>query len=233
MGRICYDNIIWRIRTLHELAVEPSFPLSRWSKPCRMETSRMRIAIHIPLVLISLSSGLMAQDVSAAKPYDVDEAYQVYSVLLPHEESYGFAKGTLVIQKETVSHSIESGCFDSKSASRFRDALTDYSNMQMGKWLLQKNFRIEKSYDLVSSETINLLFKERGVAGWQDFYHRYPNSGGFIIMSPVGFNKTKTLAVVYTGSSCSGLCGRWGFHLLEKSDGKWREVPGVSCFTVS
>jgi len=39
----------------------------------------------------------------AAKTYDVEDAYRIYSLLLPHEESYGFAKATLIIQEETVS----------------------------------------------------------------------------------------------------------------------------------
>jgi hypothetical protein len=171
-----------------------------------------------------------AQDLSSARPYDIAEAYQIYSLLLPHEESYGFGKGTLVIQEDTVSHTLETVCFDPNSASRFKDALADYSYVQKRAWLLQRRFQIEKPYEL---DTVNLLFKERGADGWRDFYKRYPDSGGFIIQSPVGFNKAKTLAVVYTGSSCGGLCGLWRFHLLEKANGKWKEVPGVTCITVS
>jgi hypothetical protein len=38
----------------------------------------------------------------ASKPYEVEDAYQIYSLLLPHEESYGFAKGELIIQQDTV-----------------------------------------------------------------------------------------------------------------------------------
>jgi len=167
------------------------------------------------------------------KAYDVDDAYQIYSLLLPHEESYGFGKGTLVIQLETVSHNLDSACFDSNSASKFKAALADYSSVQKRLWLLQRRFQIEKTYELVSADKINLFFKEHGVGGWHNFYERYPDSGGYIIVSPVGFNKTKTLAVVYTGSQCGGLCGLWRFHLLEKVNGKWNEVSGVTCTMMS
>ena len=34
------------------------------------------------------------------------------------------------------------------------------------------------------------------------FFRRYPDSGGYIIVSAVGFNKEMTRAIVYTGSSC-------------------------------
>ena len=47
----------------------------------------------------------MPQEPSAAQPYEEPDAYQIYSLLLPQEESYGFAKGTLIIQEETVARS--------------------------------------------------------------------------------------------------------------------------------
>ena len=52
-----------------------------------------RVAVF---VFVSGISTAGAQDSAPAEPYDVDAAYQVYGVLLPHEESSRFAKGTLV-----------------------------------------------------------------------------------------------------------------------------------------
>lgn len=195
----------------------------------------VRIGILLSAVLFPSLHSSFAQDLSSAKPYDVAEAYQIYSLLLPDEESYGRREqGTLIIEEETVSSPLDAACFDAKAALRFKDALADYSHVQKRTWMFQRRFQIEKPYELVSSDTLNLLFKGLGLVGrWRDFYKRYPNSGGFIILSPVGFNKAKTLAVVYTGSSCSELCGLWRFHLLEKVNGKWKEVPGVTCTTVS
>jgi hypothetical protein len=91
---------------------------------------------------------------------------------------------------------------------------------------LQRRFQIEKPHEIVSSDDIGVDFKD---GGWEGFHQRYPDSGGYIIMSAVGFNKEKTQAIVYTGSACGGLCGLWRFHLLEKIDGKWKKVPGVTC----
>jgi hypothetical protein len=117
-----------------------------------------------------------------------------------------------------------------EAASRFKDAIADYKRLNKKPWLLQRQFQIEKPYEIVSSDAIGVLFKD---SGWDSFYKRYPDSGGYVIMSAVGFNKEKTRAVVYTGSACGGLCGLWRFHLLEKIDGNWKEVPGVSCSMVS
>lgn len=170
-------------------------------------------------------------DPAAAKSYDVTDAYRIYSLLLPYQESYGFAKGTLIIQEETVStRDGAEPCVTPEAATRFKDAITDYKRLNRKPWLLQRRFEIEKPYELVSSDTIRALF---GEGGWNGFYKRHPDSGGYIIMSAVGFNKEKTLAIVYTGSSCGGLCGRWSFHLLEKIDGNWKQVPGITCSMVS
>jgi len=166
-----------------------------------------------------------------AKPYDVEDAYQIYSLLLPHEESYGFAKGTLIIQEETVSEpGASQPCVSSDAARRFKNAIAEYHRSNKESWLLKRQFQIEKPYEVVSSDAIQDLFKDNG---WKSFYKSYPQSGGYVIMSAVGFNREKTRAIVYTGSSCGALCGSWRFHLLEKINGNWKEVPGVNCSMVS
>lgn len=177
------------------------------------------------------SSDAVAQRATAAQPYDLAEAYQVYSALLPREESVGFAKGTLVIQQETVSRTEPpEPCVTPDAAVRFKDAIADYKRVNSKPRLLQRQFQIDEPYEIVNSDTIDLLFKQ---GDWDGFYTRYPGSGGYVTLSGVGFNQDQTRAIVYSGSVCGNLCGRWSLHLLEKIAGKWREVAGVGCFTVS
>ena len=166
----------------------------------------------------------------APTAYDVEDSYQIYNLLLPNEESYEFATGTLIVQEDTVSNAVSNSCVTPEAASRFKDAIADYKRVNGDRWLLQRRFQIDKPYEIVSSDAIAVAFKE---GGWEGFHKRYPDSGGYIVMSAVGFNKEKTLAIVYTGSSCGDLCGLWRFHLLEKIKGKWKIVPGISCVTVS
>ena len=45
----------------------------------------------------------------------------------------------------------------------------------------------------LSSEVIGAVLK---AGNWEAFYKRYPESGGFIILSAVGFNKDQTRAIV-------------------------------------
>ena len=184
-------------------------------------------------VAMLLAFAALAQESSAVKPYDLDEAYAVYSVLLPLEESSEFAKGTLVIQQDTVSgRLVLEECLTTEAANKFKDAVADYKRLNSETWLLQRKFQGKAPYELVRAETIRSLF-EGNRDGWHAFYERYPKSGGYVALSAVGFNKDKTKAIVYSGSSCGGLCGHWSFHLLEKVGAKWKEVDGVTCFAAS
>ena len=186
-------------------------------------------------LVLSLLVSVLWTTTPVAKPYEPADAYQIYDLLLPQEESYGFATGTLIIREETVSNPgvgpPSPPCVTPEAGSQFKDAIADYNRLNKRKtWLLQREFQLDKPYEIVSSSTINVLFKE---GGWRVFYKRYPDSGGYIIMSAVSFNKQKTRAMVYTGSSCGLRCGRWGLHLFDKVHGKWKEVLGVTCNMMS
>jgi hypothetical protein len=94
-------------------------------------------------------------------------------------------------------------------------AISSYVKLNEGAWPLQRKFNINMPYELLTTDGI------RSVGGWEDFYKRYPDSGGWIELSAVGFNADKTVAVVYIGHHCGGLCGGGMFHVLEKKEGKW------------
>ena len=183
-------------------------------------------------VVIFLGSSLaIAQQATAPEPYDVAEAYQVYSVLLTDEESAGSGNGTFVIQQETVTKTQPpEPCLTPEAATKFKDAVADYDRFNSKPWLLQRQFQIAKPYELRSSQSMTALFKQDD---WDGFYKRYPKSAGYITLSAVGFNQDKTRAIVFSGAACGNLCGDWSWHILEKIDGKWKEVPGVICSTVS
>jgi hypothetical protein len=169
----------------------------------------------LPIVLISVffTSEAVAQSTGDAKPYDIEEAYKVYSLVLPHEESYGFAKDTLMIRDNTVAEDVAGGCLTQADTHRFKDAIAGYNRVYKGKWTLQRHFQIEKPYRIVGSEVISAL-------------PDHPQSAAsYVSVSPVGFNRDKTQAIVFVESSCGGLCGSWRFHLLEKVHGTWNEVP--------
>src|SRR5215468_9833252 len=131
----------------------------------------IRLLVAACLCWSAIAAG---QNFASANAYDVEDAYQIYGLLLPHEESYGFAKGTIFIKLETESKSdVSPQCLTQDAVTRFKDAVADYNRLNGKRWLLQRLFQIEKPYEIVSSDTIEAVFKD---GGWNGFYKRYPES---------------------------------------------------------
>jgi len=171
------------------------------------------IAVLVALLFIRAA----AQDAGPARRYENTEAYRVYNFLLPREESYAFTKQTLLIGQETMQDfDAIRGCLTSEAQSKFEDAIADFNNIAKTKWLLQPRFQIGKPHKLVGQDIPSSLPEAQG-------------EGPYVEMSAVGFNHDKTRAIVFISSMCGRLCGSSSFHLLEKTDANWKEVPGVIC----
>ena len=145
--------------------------------------------------------------------YSDDEAYKIYSLLLPHESALW--RRVVMIQQETVA--ITMPCLTPSARKRFVGALVAFNGLQGKKYLLQPKFQLDKPYKLIRPGAIRALPSEA------------QNAASYVEMSPIGFNRDKTRAILFMGSPCGGLCGSWTYHLLEKVNGKWKEVPGVNC----
>ena len=82
-------------------------------------------------------------------------------------------------------------------------------------------------YVVVASADIRALFQPpttSATLGWDGFYQKYPNSGGYVSVSAVAFDAPKRRAMVYMAHSCGGLCGGGTYHFLEKVGGVWRRA---------
>jgi hypothetical protein len=107
-------------------------------------------------------------------------------------------------------------------------AISEHVKLNEKPWLLRPRFVIKQPYKLIGPGE-----PENG--NWKKFYKRYPNSGGIFALSAVGFNADKTVAIVYMGHHCGGLCGGGGYHILQKRSGKWEPLKwkGSSCSWIS
>ena len=185
-------------------------------------------------VLAGASVVIYSQETKSEKPtqtYSIAQAYEVYSTILPDEWAWRDAKSkTLLIRAETVSYQM---CLapDAQSRNVLDSAITDFSSVNRNTWRLDRLFDITKPYELVASDVLSAPFKLAGPAGWSNFNAEHPNSVGWIELSAVGFNDRKTIAVVYVGHHCGGLCGGGAFSVLHKVEGKWRPLPwsGGTC----
>ena len=187
----------------------------------------------LQLILMLLSSlppsqGSAVNTDKAPKPYADAEAYEVYSAILPTERPWQGANAkSLIIRSETKGYKM---CLrpDEDSEKIIGQAISQYVKLNEKNWLLKRGLSIKNPYELVPYNKLMSVLKS---GSGENFYKRYPNSSGWIQLSAVGFNADKTVAVVYMGQHCGGLCGGGGFHVLQKKDGKWALLKwkGASC----
>jgi hypothetical protein len=78
--------------------------------------------------------------------------------------------------------------------------------------------RILPRFVLPSRATVALA--SQSDYGSPEFQKKFPNNLGFITLSGVGFNPTRTQAVFYINHFC-GLCGGGRYVLMEKINGSW------------
>jgi hypothetical protein len=169
---------------------------------------------------------------TAPTSYEDADAYEVYAAILPSEWPLRVAHAKqLVIRRETKPYRM---CLrpDAETQSKVGPAISDYVKQNEKEWQLQPRLSFEKPYQFLEADKFSTVLSQ---GGWDKYYSKYPESGGLIELSAVGFNRDKTVAVVYMGHSCGMLCGGGTFHVLEKTDGRWKalEWKGAWCSWVS
>jgi hypothetical protein len=102
-----------------------------------------------------------------------------------------------------------------------QDALSDFVAKNKSAHQLKDAFKIDLNHTLVKKDEFDQIFKG-GVNGWEEFYKRFPDSGGYIGISRAGLNPAMSQALIYVEHGCGGLCGTGHYLLLEKSDGIWK-----------
>jgi hypothetical protein len=101
-------------------------------------------------------------------------------------------------------------------------ALRDYVARYRTPMLLTRAAPTSIPYDLVPLTEFQRMVKSPG--DWDNFYKKYPDSGGYISFSAVGFDGARAHAVAYMGTACGMICGSRGPRFFEKQNGKWTEV---------
>ncbi len=186
-------------------------------------------------MLASFPAFSLAESKSDQDPsYEDSEAYRVYSVLIPKDWIWTNAKAeSLVIAAQTVSSEL---CLkpEDESAAILAPAMANYKELAAKRWNLTRKFDLSKPYTLVDRQELDSYFS-KGINGWNDFYAKYPKSGGYLALSPVGFNPDKDVAIVEVDHRCGGLCGGGGFSVLQKQNGEWKNMKwkGSSCVWAS
>ena len=154
------------------------------------------------------------------------EEYAVYSAVIAN--MFQTKSKLLVIQDATATDFTED---NSKQDDQYfrrmfptlaEGVVKDYKARNNEPVRLKDSFKLNAKHVLVDKQEIDKIFK--GGGWWEEFYKRYPDSVGLIILSHVGFNSAMNEAMIYIQHSCGGLCGTGHYVLLQKSGDKWRVV---------
>jgi hypothetical protein len=205
-----------------------------------VEHSRFTISCGAGLCALVLCTLMYAQSSTnnalEPQPYLDSDGYEIYAARLPQEWAWkdDHAKQLVIQQETTVFPNLGTGeaCLPGGDdfPESWKEVLTDYKKQNETTRILARGFVIDKPYNLIPKQEFDDLFKKDG-PGWAGFYSRYPDSGGIIHLSAVGFNKERTKAMLYIGHSCGWLCGGGGYVFVHKKDGKWvgAIVKGTGC----
>src|SRR5262245_10807545 len=194
----------------------------------------VEVRIVAPVFVLALA---LLQNAAPPPLLTDPDAYAVYAVVIAKESpALNLRTKRLVIQEATT---VFRDCLptgEGLKAAPWNEVMDDFARQNVTTRTLIAAFPLDRPYDLVREADITAPFKDRKADGWKAFYKAHPDSGGYLMMSAVGFDAAKTRSVFYLGHSCGWLCGGGTFHFLEKEDGRWHEVAPKNvniCFWVS
>ena len=156
-----------------------------------------------------------------------DEEYEIYSAVI--KQMY-VLPGTklLIIEERTFRYDFgdqndEPWREKKKGLNIDQSTAEDYEARNGQHWLLNKaSFKLPVKINLITDLDLKAIFHGTwGELEWIQYYRRFPDSSGFVMLSRIGFNTGRTQALLYVGSRCGPHCGDLHFLLLEKVNGTW------------
>jgi hypothetical protein len=175
----------------------------------------------IALLGIALVPALLVGQQPMPEPITDPAAYEVYAALLAPRD--GTKRPTLLIQ-EAVKHQ---GCRQmGELNAEWKPVMEDFERQNSSPRALVAERLADRNVEVIPRETLYARFPGLRRGEWADYYAFFSvplGSYGFAEMSAVGFDATKTRALVHLGGHCGGDCGGGRHHFLEKVGGKWVE----------
>jgi hypothetical protein len=123
--------------------------------------------------------------------------------------------------------------FTSKCASRnrrvwqgaFADVFKSFEEANQHAMLLDCALSIQKPCKVISKSELDEAFHHpppNAVQdGWEGFRDNFPGSNGYLILSALGFNSDRSIALVYIEYQCGNMCGASRHYVLKKRAGQW------------
>jgi hypothetical protein len=180
------------------------------------------------IFLLATLTLLLSVQTRPCQGEDKDEEYKVYSALLKATHQADKPKTLVIIRTTSRNELVLPGSDDQKDilnslSPLIEETLKNYNSQNSAEMELANKFGFTAKVALVDEKEINEIFRQPGLQdSWKTFYQKYPDSGGFIKLSRVGFDVNASQALVYVSHYCGGLCASGTYYLLTKEKGEWK-----------
>ena len=159
------------------------------------------------------------------------EAYNVYAAALAIDSWYWEGSNTILILREipprewVLAAPADALQGDAKFVKEMEPVFKSFSEANTTPRLLNSDVDLHRAHRFVRIADLDEAFK-KGEEGkdhdvWQGFHEVFPNAAGYLTLSAVGFNPSKTLALVYMEHRCGNRCGGAYYYVLQKLGGVW------------
>jgi hypothetical protein len=179
---------------------------------------RQFLPAAILLVILSSVQILTAQNV------DGDEEYSVYRDLISmlygdnHTVQFALEKRIRPKQDEAATRK-----YLAKKLSISADILDAYVEANRSESELMNNFGLRSKIHLIDDAGMRRLWNAAGDSAeevWKAFREEY-QTFGVITLSRVGFNRTRSTALIELGEQTGWLGGEGTYYLMKKERGRW------------
>jgi hypothetical protein len=148
------------------------------------------------------------------------ETYAVYAAALALEGQPGGGGQALVVQREIAPDGLCASVRTTNSDPAWQDAVASFDRENVQSWRLRDGADLGRPYVLESRSVLGQAW--RSADGTRRFRERHPEARRYVTVSAVGFDASRTLAVVTVAIHCNGLCGSGSIRFLQKVDGHWQ-----------
>jgi hypothetical protein len=165
-----------------------------------MKRNAASFAIVLVFVTLTLPCFAYCQNPVA---YTDPDAFNVYLALMPTP-----INGRAVLVVDATRNPERCSLNDESIPDPdFREAMHDFHRANKQVRTLARDFRSAVKAELIHSEELKSYFRKSADKGWKAFYKAHPQASGTIAFSAVGFNHTRTAALVYSEIVSCSECG--------------------------
>ena len=190
---------------------------------------RRSISVLAVLCFLSCVTPLFAQKTPVppkTADYEDADSYAVLSMLLTHAHSEvdpSFLLAPFLLSPLTVS-GINADSFQSCSRvpTEFAGAAADFRDKNKQNWNLTKKINLKFSYKFTNTGKHTPLAPTQNAKDVPPALFETP----LYQVSAVGFDASRTHAIVYVGVLCGLDCRSGSYHLLVKEKEGWKETTG-------